>query len=239
MMPVDVSEAPDLTRVRGSAPEDVTANEERRLSPTQRRDLLNGLSVKALLATLFWVLTTGLFGANVWVGVVCGLLGLALSVALAIDLLAASGHEVRHRDGSVWVQRIADEDGTSYRVHVAGLRLGARPDLGEALPAGGPYRVYYLRRHRRALGARPLPGWRPATPVSFAVRSELGAVVRKALGNRSDRVVEALERAPSSLPDLEAAIDAIPDIRVVFVDRSRLETLAAELRTALHRYVGG
>jgi hypothetical protein len=109
---------------------------------------------------------------------------------------------------------------------------------GHAPPAGGA----------RAGGiAAPQNG--PSTyspqPAHTTVRSaadaeqlvaELLQMTDEALGNRARKVKEVLSAADRSRMGLESAIDQIPSISILFVDASRLESLANELRAKLHSY---
>lgn len=60
----------------------------------------------------------------------------------------------------------------------------------------------------------------------------------EALGNRSRKVKDVLAAAERTPAGLEAAIAQIPQISILFVDASRLESLANELRAKLHSHLG-
>ena len=66
-----------------------------------------------------------------------------------------------------------------------------------------------------------------------AIVAELQAMAEDALGNRARKVKDILGAADPSLAGIEAAIDQIPSISLLFVDSSRLEQLAQEMRARL------
>jgi hypothetical protein len=70
-----------------------------------------------------------------------------------------------------------------------------------------------------------------------AVVSELQAMAEDALGNRARKVKDILGAADPSLAGIEAAIDQIPSISLLFVDSSRLEQLAQEMRARLKSHL--
>ena len=64
-------------------------------------------------------------------------------------------------DGNAWGELVPDSEGPdSYYIHVAGLRVESSAEVYDALLPGGPYRVFYLRTRKRAVGGQVLPGWR-------------------------------------------------------------------------------
>ncbi len=67
--------------------------------------------------------------------------------------------------------------------------------------------------------------------------TELQAMAEDALGNRARKVKDILGAADPSLPGVEAAIDQIPSISLLFVDSSRLEQLAQEMRARLKSHL--
>lgn len=71
-----------------------------------------------------------------------------------------------------------------------------------------------------------------------AAINDLQAMTEDALGNRSRKVKDVLSSAERTQAGLEAAIDQIPTISILFVDSSRLEQLANDLRAKLHTYTG-
>ena len=66
-----------------------------------------------------------------------------------------------------------------------------------------------------------------------AIVAELQAMAEDALGNRARKVKDILGAADPSIPGIEAAIDQVPSISLLFVDSSRLEQLAQEMRARL------
>jgi Domain of unknown function (DUF4388) len=70
-----------------------------------------------------------------------------------------------------------------------------------------------------------------------SIVSELQAMAEDALGNRARKVKDILGAADPSLPGIEAAIDQIPSISLLFVDSSRLEQLAQEMRARLKAHL--
>ena len=81
----------------------------------------------------------------------------------------------------------------------------------------------------------PTPGgaqrdWSP-------VVAELQAMAEDALGNRARKVKDILGGADPSMAGIEAAIDQVPSISLLFVDSSRLESLAHEMRARLKSHL--
>jgi hypothetical protein len=66
-----------------------------------------------------------------------------------------------------------------------------------------------------------------------AIVAELQAMAEDSLGNRARKVKDILGAADPSIPGIEAAIDQVPSISLLFVDSSRLEQLAQEMRARL------
>jgi hypothetical protein len=69
------------------------------------------------------------------------------------------------------------------------------------------------------------------------VVAELQAMAEDALGNRARKVKDILGAADPSLAGVETAIDQIPSISLLFVDSSRLEQLAQEMRARLKSHL--
>ena len=80
---------------------------------------------------------------------------------------------------------------------------------------------------------------RPAGPQLDwgTIVTELQAMAEDALGNRARKVKDILGAADPSLAGIEAAIDQIPSISLLFVDSSRLEQLAQEMRARLKSHL--
>nr|MDQ6901233.1 hypothetical protein [Candidatus Dormibacteraeota bacterium] len=68
------------------------------------------------------------------------------------------------------------------------------------------------------------------------VTGDLIQMTEEALGNRSRKIKDLLANAEKSRSGLEAAIDEIPQVSILFVDTARLENLANELRAKLQSY---
>ena len=66
-----------------------------------------------------------------------------------------------------------------------------------------------------------------------AIVAELQAMAEDSLGNRARKVKDILGAADPSIAGIEAAIDQAPSISLRFVDSSRLEQLAQDMRTRL------
>ena len=89
-----------------------------------------------------------------------------------------------------------------------------------------------------AMPASPLA---PTTPPAAAgpqldwaaIVAELQAMAEDSLGNRARKVKDILGAADPSIAGIEAAIDQVPSISLLFVDSSRLEQLAQEMRARL------
>jgi hypothetical protein len=80
---------------------------------------------------------------------------------------------------------------------------------------------------------------RPAGPQLDwgAIVAELQAMAEDSLGNRARKVKDILGAAEPSLAGIEGAIDQIPSISLLFVDSSRLEQLAQEMRARLKSHL--
>ena len=98
---------------------------------------------------------------------------------------------------------------------------------------------------------QPTPPTQPAMPVAptappraagpqldwSSVVAELQAMAEDSLGNRARKVKDILGAAEQSLSGIEGAIDQIPSISLLFVDSSRLEQLAQEMRARLKSHL--
>jgi hypothetical protein len=87
-------------------------------------------------------------------------------------------------------------------------------------------------------GAHDIPAAGGSNVDWDQVIGELQAVTEEDLGNRSRKVKDLLGSAEHSQAGIESAIDQIPTISILFVDSSRLESLAQKLRARLQSYVG-
>jgi hypothetical protein len=92
-----------------------------------------------------------------------------------------------------------------------------------------------------SMPAMPSQNVAPTTPPApagpqldwAAIVAELQAMAEDALGNRARKVKDILGAADPSIAGIEAAIDQVPSISLLFVDSSRLEQLAQEMRARL------
>jgi hypothetical protein len=160
--------SPDLSGIPAFSADEVRHNQEGRLSPRQRHALRqqllsNGAALVLGVAWCGWVAHLG-GGLLLVVGV--------LSIAIAGNRLvrqamAMATGRVTYVDGDAWTECVPDSDGPDdYWLHVAGLRLETEKVVHQSLQPGGPYRIYYLPKSRRAVSAQALHGWReiPRTP---------------------------------------------------------------------------
>jgi hypothetical protein len=70
-----------------------------------------------------------------------------------------------------------------------------------------------------------------------SIVAELQAMAEDSLGNRARKVKDILGAADPSLAGIEAAIDQVPSISLLFVDSSRLEQLAQEMKARLKSHL--
>jgi hypothetical protein len=91
----------------------------------------------------------------------------------------------------------------------------------------------------QAMSVAPTTPPRPAGPQLDwgSIVAELQAMAEDSLGNRSRKVKDILGAAEQSLSGIEGAIDQIPSISLLFVDSSRLEQLAQEMRARLKSHL--
>jgi hypothetical protein len=68
--------------------------------------------------------------------------------------------------------------------------------------------------------------------------ADLQQITEDQLGNRARKVKDLLGAAERSRGGIQSAIDQIPTISILFVDASRLEALASDLRGRLDSYPG-
>lgn len=87
-----------------------------------------------------------------------------------------------------------------------------------------------------ATPVQPAPRAAASGPDWEKVVAELQATVNDALGNRARKVKELLDSAERSRAGLEAAINQIPSITLLFVDTARLEALSQQLKDQLNAY---
>ena len=92
-----------------------------------------------------------------------------------------------------------------------------------------------------SMPAMPMQQMAPTAPPAqsgpqldwAAIVAELQAMAEDQLGNRARKVKDILGAADPSIAGIEAAIDQVPGISLLFVDSSRLEQLAQEMRARL------
>jgi hypothetical protein len=89
------------------------------------------------------------------------------------------------------------------------------------------------------------PSYTPAPPPANiqagdweAIVTDLQQITEDQLGNRARKVKDLLGAAERSRAGIQSAIDQIPTISILFVDASRLEALASDLRGRLDSYPG-
>ncbi|MFZ0217330.1 MAG: DUF4388 domain-containing protein [Candidatus Dormiibacterota bacterium] len=119
------------------------------------------------------------------------------------------------------------------------------PRRGPAAAPGDPARAQRPAAATLPPGPQPtLPAARPVSadgqPDWDAIVSDLEQYSDSALGSasRARKVREALEGSERSREGLEATINQIPEISILFVDTSRMDQLASELRERLHTQLG-
>ena len=84
----------------------------------------------------------------------------------------------------------------------------------------------------------PAPVMSGGTTDWEAVIADLQQITEDQLGNRARKVKDLLGAAERSRAGIQSAIDQIPTISILFVDATRLEALAGELRARLDAYPG-
>jgi hypothetical protein len=80
-------------------------------------------------------------------------------------------------------------------------------------------------------------GYGQPTVQVASIVAELQAMAEDSLGNRARKVKDILGAADPSQAGIESAIDQIPSISLLFVDSSRLEQLAQEMRARLKSHL--
>jgi len=95
-----------------------------------------------------------------------------------------------------------------------------------------------------APAAPPPQVYTPPPPANIqagdweAIVTDLQQITEDQLGNRARKVKDLLGAAERSRAGIQSAIDQIPTISILFVDASRLEALASDLRSRLDAYPG-
>jgi hypothetical protein len=108
-------------------------------------------------------------------------------------------------------------------------QIPTQPFTGFSQPTPGPSPVQ-VAPTAPPRGVGPQQDW-------SGVVAELQAMAEDALGNRARKVKDILGAADQSMAGIEAAIDQIPSISLLFVDSSRLEQLAQEMRARLKSHL--
>jgi hypothetical protein len=119
--------------------------------------------------------------------------------------------------------------------------LQTPPAMPSAPPVQAPTATYPTFPTPTAPSAQvapttPPPGGGPQLDWGSIV-AELQAMAEDSLGNRARKVKDILGAADPSLPGIEGAIDQVPSISLLFVDSSRLEQLAQEMRARLKSHL--
>lgn len=86
--------------------------------------------------------------------------------------------------------------------------------------------------------ASPTPVQPGQQPDWDAVVADLQQYSEESLGTRARKVKESLAASDRSKEGIEATLDQIPQISILFVDQPRLEQLAEELRLRLRKHLG-
>lgn len=173
-MAIDV--APDLRSIPGFGDEDLLYNEGGRISPEQKSEVTHHI-----LTQFAWMILLASFTlpflSQFWV-IAVAILAVEAFWMLRLARLAweVAGDAIEVVEGSAYPEVVDSENFQDrYYLVVSGKTLGTTQRVCDKLPAGGPYRVYYVRRSGRVLSARPLAGWRPRSASASAhVESNAG-----------------------------------------------------------------
>jgi len=149
--------------VPGYSLDDIVYNCVGLQSPAQARQAIK-IWLEALLGLGVLVVFVALWIAAWWLpfsAITLTLIGV-VGRKLAVDFREIRAGHVSQVDGDIWTERRQDsEGGDSIFVHVGDLRLDITKEAYTMLRDGGPYRIYYLPRAKRAVGGQVLPAWRP------------------------------------------------------------------------------
>jgi hypothetical protein len=153
---------PDLSGVPGYSLEDVRHNCVGLQSPAQKWQAtkrfvyqLVGLGIGGVFAVFMLAHGAGLITFIAMIAIGIG----ALKSVFDFQEVWTGG--ISRVDGDIWTELHRDSDsGNQYFVHIDGMQLEITKRAFGALVAGGPYRIYYLRGARRAIGGQVLPAWR-------------------------------------------------------------------------------
>jgi len=116
------------------------------------------------------------------------------------------------------------------------------PAMPGSLPVQAPTAAYpgFTSPQSQPVSVAPTTPPAPAGGPQLdwgSVVAELQAMAEDSLGNRARKVKDILGAADPSLSGIEAAIDQVPSISLLFVDSSRLEQLAQEMRARLKSHL--
>ncbi len=116
------------------------------------------------------------------------------------------------------------------------------PAMPGSLPVQAPTAAYpgFTSPQSQPVSVAPTTPPAPAGGTQLdwgSVVAELQAMAEDSLGNRARKVKDILGAADPSLSGIEAAIDQVPSISLLFVDSSRLEQLAQEMRARLKSHL--
>ena len=115
----------------------------------------------------------------------------------------------------------------------------ATPPVLQTVPAiAAPAAPYQPFGPPPSVAATTPPGSSSNAQLDWgSIVAELQAMAEDSLGNRARKVKDILGAADPSLAGIEAAIDQVPSISLLFVDSSRLEQLAQEMRARLKSHL--
>lgn len=155
------SKPPDLSHLVGFSRADLFQNRAEQLSDDQAamlRGRMHGDVLGVVCMVGMAALGLFLFGPNLVT--VCWIVCLAV---FAIGRVGGCVQELRAGVVS-YVEGDAQDthnDG-DYFLYVGDVSLSITGDIYGKIPAGGPYRFYYVPRSKRLVGGEALPGWKAA-----------------------------------------------------------------------------
>lgn len=174
--PGDIIQGPDLSRLPGFGAEDVAENLAGRLSNAQVVAVRNH-AIGLAIGVAFLLLFTGFSAVSGGLSWFVALPGVCLAV-LTYRLAWTTADLVRPRVVVVEGDVHTDEDEGQCTLRVQCYKLSLRSEVYQALPNGGPYRIFFVERARFVVGAQVLPGWSaaatPANRKRFPFSIEIG-----------------------------------------------------------------
>jgi Domain of unknown function (DUF4388) len=114
-----------------------------------------------------------------------------------------------------------------HRIQAPQRPQAAAAPMQQASPPVAPAHIVQTPSH---MTSQPGADWE-------SIIADLQQATDEALGNRSRKVKDILASADRTQVGIEAAIDQIPQISILFVDTTRLESLAGELRARLYSHL--